>query len=501
MARNRRIDIFFILYLTAIVGFIVVSKERDKSDDEMHELNNQIARTFVPPVPLAAESDTLICFVDADVNGIVIGTPVIFQTRVLVHDIGPDDAISLTLHSVIHNGTLTTPDMVALGTRTGMGSIEDNTVYFPVSCVFPRTGMYHVNLSARADRVHETEPGLFFYHGIRFDTTIVSREIIDAVESSGITLTVMVEDTSIDRTTSLQELRAEAERVSIASAVGFEERNRVTVNLGWANPVVSIVRGGGRLKEVSRTDRSLEYQWSSTVGTLPDTVEIEARTRRQAGGKDVARARFAVSGVLPFLLSAPPEQLFAGEDISVDLSVEGLNDSQQYSWRLYEEVRPGDELLKTEGRGPRVTYRIPNSYAGKRLSVDARYNGRPYRLLSRISYMSGSSRLVLPVIEPPTRIELVLPERALASESFHFSASKYNDIRFRGEQPVDRLAEVSVEVTNEEGRELETDVWMIRKGEFEFSLVNRTAIRKGGERVIVKILAGRSAEQRSIHLR
>ncbi|MFZ1730700.1 MAG: hypothetical protein WBQ23_10470 [Bacteroidota bacterium] len=500
MALKRRIDLFFILYLTAIVGFVVVSRERDRIDDEMNELNEHIVRTLLPPAPVLAESDTLRCYVDADSSGIVIGSPQVFRTKVFVQDIGPNDAISMTLHSVIHDGTLSTPEMVSLGLRTGTGNIEDHTVYFPVSCVFPRTGLYNINLSVRSDRIHEWEAGRFHYRGISFDTTMMSREMIRAVEHTGTTLTILVVDTSLSQTSSLQPIALELNRTSITSSVGFEERNSVIVNLGWARPTVSIARGGGKLKEVSRTDRLVEFLWSGTVGSLPDTVMIEARTNRQAGGKDIAIARFAVNGVPPFLRGVSPEHLFAGEDVSFDISVDGLNDPAQYSWRLNENVSRTEQLLKTEGRGPRVAYRIPNSYAGKTLIIDARYNGRTYRYLSRDSYASGNSRFEFAVIAPPTQIEFQLPSRSPASSSFRFSASRYNDIRFRGEQPVDKLSDVRVELNNERGEALKTEVWMIRKGEFEFSLENRNSIRKGGERVTVRILSAGSSEQRSMQL-
>jgi len=500
VAQRKRIDIFFILYLTAILGFVVVSRERDKIDEGMHELNEQIVRTFVPPVPLRPEGDTLRCYVDADSNGIVIGDPRVFETKVFAGDITPDDAVSLSLHSVIHDGTLTTPDIVSIGPRTAAGEIADQEVFFPVTGLFPRTGVYHVNIAAKARRVHESSPGVFVYRGKQFDTSLVSREMIASVEQSRLTMTVVVEDTSLDHMTSLQSLQIEAARAEITSAIGFEERNTVTINLGWAAPTMTIVRGGGQLRELTRTDRMVEYVWSGAVTSMPYTVEIEARANRGAGGRDIARTRFSVSGIQPFLRMAPPDMVFAGEDINFDISVEGLDNPAQYSWRLFEEVGQGEPLLKMEGRGSRVAYRIPNSYADKHLVVEARYNGRPYRFISRASYASGSSRFALPVVEPPTRIGLDLPARAAATASFRFTASKYNDIRFRGEQPIDRLADVQVELTNEEGNVLASDVWMMRKGEFEFSLENRTSIRKGGERIIVRIHAGGNTAQRSIQL-
>ncbi len=500
MAQRKRIDIFFILYLTAILGFVVVSRERDKIDEGMNELNEQIVRTFVPPVPLKPEGDTLRCYVDADSNGIVVGNPLVFRSKVFVSDIMPDDAISLTLHSVIHDGTLTTPDIVTLGRRTAAGEIDDREVYFPVTAVFPRTGLYHVNIAAHAQRIHEIGPGLFDYRGTRFDTTLVSRTMIESIEQAGLTMTVVVEDTSLDHAAGVQVLRVEAERSSITSAIGFEERNPIAVNLGWAVPSVTIIRGGGQLRPVVRDDQTVEYVWRGTVSRLPYTVEIEARANRSAGGPDIARTRFTVSGVQPFLRMAPPEVVYAGEDIEFDISVEGLDSQLQYSWKLFEEVGKGAPLLKMEGRGSRVAYRIPNSYAGKQLVVEARYSERPYRFISRDSYASGSSRFSLPVVQPPTRIGIDFPQRAPASSSFRFTASKYSDVRFRGEQPIDRLADVEVEITNERGDHLASDVWMMRKGEFEFSLEKRSSIRKGGERVIIRIHAGGSTVQRSIEL-
>ena len=207
-----------------------------------------------------------------------------------------------------------------------------------------------------------------------------------------------------------------------------------------------------------------------------------------------------MSGVLPFLPISRPEKVFSGEEINFDISVSGLDEPGRYSWKLYEEAGRGSRILKAEGRASRVLYRIPNSFAGKTLIVDARYGGQPYRVYSRRSYVVGGSRFNLRVIEPPTRIELAFPDRAPVASSFRFSVSRYSNARFRGEQPVARLADVRVEIRNKQNRELEAEVWMVRKGEFEFSLVDRKAIRKGGERVMLTVHAGSSTVRRSLEL-
>jgi hypothetical protein len=344
------------------------------------------------------------------------------------------------------------------------------------------------------------QPGVFSYHGFAFDSSLVSRRLIEDIERMRASLVVLVEDTSIEAPKNMRDLRLAVEQEVISSSVGFEERNTVTVNLASTLPQVSIVRGGGELHELSRGEGQIEYEWSGTVSSIPDTVEIEARTFRDAGGKDIARVQFAVHGVLPFLHSIPPTIFYAGEAIDFDFRVDGLEDQAQYHWRLYEEPAVGDRLLKTEGRGSHVRYRIPNSYTGKRLVIDATYGGRSFRVLSPHTLAAGHSRFSFPVVQPPTRIALQLPEVPRASSVFRFSASRYHDPHFRGEQPIARLADVDVRVFDESDNPLPVEVWMVRKGEFEFELANRQILAGSRMRIRIEISTGGSTVQRNIQL-
>ncbi|MBR9976640.1 MAG: hypothetical protein KFH87_01010 [Bacteroidetes bacterium] len=499
MAR-RRVDIFFILYLTAIVAFVVVSRERDQLDEEMQQTHEHIVRTFLPTIPLRFERDTLRFFVDADISGVILGAPPFFRSKIFVEDITYDDHISMTVHSVFYNDTLTSSSIVKMGTRTGIGSMADRTVYFPLAVQFPRTGTYRINLEAAARRVHEVEEGVFSYHGFRFDTTLVSPDLIDAVERARASLTVVVEDTSVAVSKNMRDLHLEAARSAINSSVGFEARNTITVNLASNLPRVSIVRGGGSLHELDRGDGNVVYQWSGIVSSVPDTVEIEARVFRDAGGKDIARTRFAVHGVQPFLHSTPPTVLYSGESIDFDLQVDGLDEQSQYLWRLFERPPNGELLMKTEGRGSRVSYRIPNSYAEKWLVINATYSDRSFRVLSPRSYALSDSRFSFPVKQPPTRIDLQFPADPGVSSVFRFKASRYHDPRFRGEQPIARLAEVDVRVFDESDNLLPTEVWMVRRGEFEFELARRAALSKTRLRIRIEISAAGSTVHRHIQL-
>lgn len=499
MATRRRVDIFFILYLTAIVAFVVVSKERDQRDKEMLELNESIVRALIPPVPMQPERDTLRCYVDADSSGIVVGAPAEFQTWMYVRDIGPEDAISLSVHSVVLDSTLVSPDIARIGPRTGVGQIQDNLVAFPVSLVIERPGRYEVTVSARARRVHESE-GKFRYRGARFDSTLVSRALVDEVERNRRGIVVIAEDTSVTTPRSVPELAIDVARQEIVSAVGFEEGNVIRVSPGWAAPDVAIIRGGGKLRPRSRNARVAEYVWTGTVSARPDSVTVEARAFRGAGGKDIARATFTISGTLPFLPTPRPMLAYSGEEIDFDISVSGLEDPRRYHWKLFESTGSGRPILKAEGNGPRVTYRIPSLFGGRRFLVDATYDGRHYRVYSRRSFTAADSRFDLRVVDPPMRIEAALPARASRADAFEFTISRYHHPRFRGEQPLDRLADVEVEVRDENGQPIDTDVWMVRKGQFEFTLRDRDRIRRGGERVSIVIRAGGSAWRRGMDL-
>ena len=498
--RRRRLDIFFILYLTAIIGFVVVSKDREHRDERMTSHNERIIRTFLPQVPVYLERDTVRWYVSADSSGIVTGDIPVLHERVYVRDIREDDDVSLSLHSVLHEGVFTSGDIVQVGGRTAFGAIHHHTVFFPLRAAFPRTGVYHINLVAQARRVQETAHGEFEYHGTFFDTTLVPRPMIASLEQSGVSLNVHVIDTSIRVPKTLEALTLDVERSSITSAIGFEETNVISGNLGWSGPDVRVIRGGGRLEKINGTSRSTMYRWTGTVSAVPDSVVIESRLQRGAGGKDIARASFTVSGRAPYLRTPLPDVLYAGEDLRLDIGVAGLDEDGSYSWTLFEAAGNDDLLLKGEGRGALVQYRIPNSYGGKQLVVDARYRGKRYHYISSQTYAAGQSRFDLPVQEPPTQIVLNIPARASVMESFRFSASRYVDARFRGEQPIDRLSDVRVEVRDEENNRIRTDVSMIRKGAFTFIIQDKDLIRASGERVIVQVHAAEATVQAIMEL-
>jgi len=502
VGRRRRFDIFLILYLTAVVGFAVVSRERSLESEYWSERVEKAIETFLPRLPLTAESDTMRWYVNgSDTNGLVTGYNEVFQTQIIVSDIHADDNISMNIHSIIRDSLLTSPELLRVGKRSGRGPLEDMIVSFPLSGVFPYTGKYTVNLVGRSTRVRETAPGRFRYRDRHFDSTLASRDLIASLERNVVSFTVNVIDTSMHPVKTFEPLWMSVERTEIVSAIGFEERNTILTNLGWASPDVSVVRGGGRLIRVSSTDRQTEYQWVGRTPSYSDTVVVEARLQRNAGGKDIAVASFAVSGVVPYLIVSPPQLLYSGEELTIDIRITGLEQEQLYTWELFEDAGSRFPVSKLKGSGPLVTYRIPSNYAGKLLAVEARYSGLPYRFISRTSHASGQSRFVFPVISPPTRIEMQFAENITAVQSHRFKASRFFDPRFAGEQPIDRMMDVKVEVVTGDGRVLPTEISMIRKGVFEFLIKDPERIARGGEYALLRISAGETTVHRNVFIR
>ncbi|MCZ7556891.1 MAG: hypothetical protein M5R41_10870 [Bacteroidia bacterium] len=501
MARRRRVDIFLILYLTAIVGFAVISRERDHATSTHAQRHEHLVAQFIPPLPLVPENDTVRYYVSADDRSGIVSTAVPpFSTKIFVHDIDPDDQVTMTLHSIVRDSLLTSPDLLQIGERTGYGNVYDRVVYFPLTGRFPRTGTYTVNLKAGARRIQRAEGGSIEYRGLKFDTSDISHVQVKALEHATGTVVIQVIDTSLARPKTLEALRIQSSQTSISSAIGFEEQNTITANLGWSAPHVSIVSGSGTLTKVTRTDRQVEYRWSGVVRSLPDTVVIEARLDRGAGGKDIARTQFTLNGTQPFLFEQPPLHLYAGEEMSVNLQVRGLEQEALYTWSLYEIAGVNETVIKASGTGPVGRWRIPTSYVGKRLVLEVRYMGRLYRYLSTQTHRSGISRISLPVEVPPTRIAASLPERAPSNAAFRFTASRYSHPRFMGEQPIDKISDVAVEITASGNRRFEASVSMIRKGEFEFELENSAAVAAGGEQVLVTIRAAGAIFQHAIRL-
>lgn len=500
MGRRRRVEIFFVLYLTAIVGFIVISREREKHETALHTTMENIFRSFIPPLPLAFVQDTVYWYVDADSSRRVAPSQQMFETAVIAGDIGFDDRVSVSVASATRNGLLVSPGIARLGSRRGYGGLTERRIAFPVHCVFANTGTYRVNVKARAERMHLEGDSVLRYRDHRISASWLDASTRRRLESNTATLTVVVEDTSLTTGRAMEALRMTVSRPTIETAFGYQETNTVTLNHAWFEPSVRLVRGPGRLSRVASTSRDVVYRWIGTVSGARDSVLLEARIAREAGGKDLATASFMIQACDPILTTSLPQRVFAGEDLRAVIRVAGLNEDTAYAWTLFEVADVGSPVKKDSGRGPVIQYRIPSSFAGKRLVVAATYGRRQYRFIDQTTYTGSASRFEFPVSDPPVRIAFTPDARAHVASKFQFTAAMYENPSYRNARPVGTIKDISVVVKNQRGVVVPTIVAMVGKGRFEFSLADKKFIRLGGEWIDIAIRVGGGAVDRRVFM-
>ncbi len=500
MMRRRRVEIFFVLYLTALVGFVVVSKERDKHDLRVDQQKENFLKAFLQPVEIEFPNDTLWWYVSSPSKDgeLRVSAPLVADIK--IHDIGPEDSVRLVVNSITYNNLLVSPKSVHPVGRRVFGDFSDRIVRYPVECRFKRTGTYVVTLAAKTNRIHFHDEHSYAYNGIVFPKEYISRELLEKIEDSRAQLTVIVEDTSAAKPILAPNLVLTPEKTVVTSALGFEEMNNLQVNLSFNKPVVRMVEGPGRLERQGSDGKVDSYIWRGPVRKYPYDVIVEARVARKAGGKDIARTRFTVEPVLPYLVESLPESVYSGEVLSMNVKVQGLDNDNLYSWKLFESAGRGPLITKFDGIGPKVFYRIPSGFTGKTLIVKAMYNGRPYLQYDAVSGKRTESSFSVPVVDAPVQIEGEFPQKLTVGEVYRFTAYRYSLIEYRYDQPVSGLDDVKVTLMRKNGKPVQTNVRMLAPGRFEFAVIYNDDIPSGGLKLDMKVHVNEASIEKSVIL-
>jgi hypothetical protein len=487
VSTQRSFNTFFVLALLSFVLFAVLSKERDTVDRGLEEQARSIVRTLLPPLQAEAEADTIWCYVDAAPAGAIPQDRASFSTDITVRGVGPRDTASLVLETVARNGTLLSPSIVSIGRRRGVGEVADNTISFPVVCRFDSIGRYDLLFTLHTRRLHRGEDGSLVFRDIVIPAGVVTPSLLYAAEHSRLRVRFCVEDSSRATPAAMQALALAAEQGEMQGAVGVEMENPLRVSLTFFDPELRIVRGPGRIEATRDREGRNSFVWRGAPTRAHELVVLEARLRRGAGGKDIARASFAIAAVEPLLRNVLPREVFEGEYLECSFAAAGLVDPARYAWHLYERASNGATFSKDSGRGTSVQYRIPAGFAGKRLMLSVTYDGRPFRCLLADTYEETISNFTFPILEPPLRLDMQLPGRVPATHVFRFLAHQYSDPRFRGDRPVRSTRDIEVRLRCNGGRQLTPVYGMNTYGDFEFTLQNPKALKEGGEFVDLTI--------------
>jgi hypothetical protein len=507
VVRKRRVELFFILYITAVAAFVIVSKQREAVEQRVDVRYRQIAETFIRPARMHFDSDTVFHYVDAEQSGLVAPGAETFETTVYVDDISPGDSAVLTLVSVARDNALISPSTVRIGGRRGVGELQDNRIAFPVRYRLSRTGAYTLTFEARTTRVHAQGDSQLRYHDVVFPADLLPASSLEAIETATASLALQVEDTSYANARDWMRLRVAAEKNEVTSAVGYGVENRFTVTHSYPAPTARVVRGGGRIEIVTRSTSQTEFLWHGTPARGTDTVTVEFRVEKGGRLMNVSRHSFAMTGVEPFLQQHVPDVVYAGEELRCSVNVAGLPNAREYHWDLSEVT--GDRVIsrKDSGVGPNVAYVIPNNFANKTLRIRGFYNNAAYACISPLSHQRGSSVFTLRVIEPPTHIRFEPPAHPTLLQTFPLTAFRYNTAETKNWRPVPHPDSVRVTVRMFDPKKSDKDieylpvmVTMTEPGRFHFSIRRSFVALKNPVRVLVTIRAFEAELEREFTL-
>jgi hypothetical protein len=505
--RKRRVELFFILYLTAMAAFVIVSRQRDVVDRSADERSRRMVASFIRPADIHFDRERVSHYVDADSTGRVARASREFTTSVTVDDVSPEDTVTMTLVAIARDNALISPSVVTVGGRRGEGDLRDNRVSFPVRCYFEQTGSYALTFEARTRRVHAHSDSLLRYHRVLFAAELISDTLLERLETATATLTVDVEDTSYVVQRDWMRMRVESRAQDLLVAAGTPVRTLFSVGHTFPAPSARVVRGGGAIVPVTRSTTMTEFAWTGTATRGTDTVTVEFRAERSGRVLQVVQSSFAVTGVEPVLVEAVPEVVYAGEELSCSVAVAGLADAAAYSWELLEASGTRDIARKDSGTGPRVAYLIPNNFAGKTLRIRARYRGLLYPRISPTSFERGESVFTLRVLEPPTHLRFDPPAHPVLLTSFPFTAYRYNTPQTKNWHPVGSANDVKVVVQMFDPKKPPQDieflpivVTMKEPGRFVFTIRHEFVAIKNPVRVLVTIRAFESEIERDFML-
>ncbi len=492
--RRHRVEIYFVMYLSSIIAFLVAASDRDKVIHELSTQNTRIINTFLGSPPVQKESDTLYWYVDAiDKSGRVRFSVLPLKTQVRVYDLEQDDDASLKIGSVRKGFTNTSEGKITI-----LDPIRDErtkTMTFPVEMRFRWTGTYTVSFNLETNRIHALGNGKLKYHNFTFDSSLIPFSRRWEFEHDTLAYVIMVQDTSVPNAPPVEQIGINVARSEVVSVPGYEEENEIFVNLPRLSPVMRVLAGPGRIEKRRGRKGETRYFWVGRVGNEPEQVKVEARVNRGAGGRDIAQAGFRIQPSSAVLQKPLPYAAFYGEKFVADIQVEGLSNVNQYSWEVFL-----DNKREAAGSGPIVQCNVPGTSDAKTLRVEARYGGKSYPY--RLTKTGGQkmSTFIFDIQRPPVHIFFNPPEEVSSTHTFMFYAYRYGANRRENRKPLQGLSEVRVEVEDEYGTVRPIELYSLPDGKYEFVFERPDRFSNDPEPVIITVRAGGRSIQRQVYV-
>jgi hypothetical protein len=487
VARKKQLEIFFIFYLTSLAGFIVLTLEKNKSSAQIYRQQERFLRAFLKPPDIRFDSDTVFWYVAGSDSGEIRESSLPFKAQMYLTDFNVEDSLQVKPYALHFGNTYISPSEITIGERKAYGAFSDLRVSFPIEASLKRVGTYSLDVEVHASYLHRVSPSEIRFHDRTFPSDILESEALENLQTQRKRLTIIVEDTSRQHAKFAKHLVLNCERSIVSSALGFEDSNRVSTNLDYLEPTFRIVKGSGRMEKRTSNLNTTAYIWIGQVKYQTDTICIEARLHREAGGSDIARSSFVVRGETPLLQHSIPDVCFAGEGLRADLRVNGLSDPASYSYSLSILRADGEQIISRGNKGPAINMLVNSENIDKVLRIRAYYNGRPYRFVSPTSLSGGSSQFDIPIKTPPYHIEFNPPQRVGTSYLYEFRIYRYNDAKYKELVTIADPRSIQFEMVKISGERIRLVAEALRSGYLRYRIASPQQVQPKGEEVAIEI--------------
>ncbi len=501
MAQKRRLEIFFIFYLTSLAGFIVLTLEKNKDSAQIFEQHERFLHAFLTPPDIHFDRDTVYCYVSANDSGDIRDTDIPFRTQIYVSGFDAEDSLQVRPYALHFGNSFISPSVVTVGDRQAYGAISDQRVSYPIEVALRRIGKYSLDIEVHASYLRRISSSEIRFHGRTLPADLFEGDSLEKMQTQRKRLTIVVEDTTQQqRAKFVKGLVLNCDRSTISSALGFEDSNRLSTNLDYLEPSMRVVKGCGRVEKRSDSENRVAYVWMGQVKYQADTVCLEARVNREAGGRDIARVSFAVKGEMPLLQSSIPNVCYAGEGLHADFRVAGLSNPAMYSYSLSLMRTDGEQFLSREHSGSALNIQINAENADKTLRIRAYYNGKPYRYLSPRTLSGGISVFDIAIKTPPYHIDFTPPQKVGTSYAYEFRVYRFSDPKYKEIVEIADIRSVQFEMIKSTGERVRLIAEALRSGYLRYRISTPELIQPKGEEVAIEIKTPQTSIRKKVFI-
>lgn len=477
MSHYKKYQVYFFLYLAVICELLIIIVERDDAEASLlmqqrmlEEKNRKIILELLKNMPAVAAAGD---------NQLKVGEERKFT--ISVKGLGEQDEVTTPPEVKVFKegaeiGTLRYPEQISDSVMHGATGERMYRFNWKAPA---GPGTYELWVQAGTNRVSLTPDINEGKAKVKVGTLEFTREDIRSALDSDPDLQGTPIEHFIERSESLNPDRFVVDVVAeeydqlqiqadpIVTAIGYPATNEIKVRGTTVDKVAGMTASTGMVLAPDHPRNPWQkgdpshgkWMWTNTFAEPGErTVTIDARDRRQAGAKSVARPiSFRVDARMPVMREAPPQGAFAGETFRMNVGVDGLEEVGLYDWTC---VLGGEEVAR--GSGSVVTYAVPEDASGQSFTVTARYLGHSYQVARGEDEDLTPSSWTYDVAEPIERIAAMSFNSSgeyPINQEFTFIAARCGICRSGNIENVSR-SEIRIEVESEDGQDL-LDEWEI----------------------------------------